>query len=318
MAGARLALVVCTALLVAGMVAAKKVSCHDKKKYPVCSYQQFECPSTCPQSCYVDCDICRPVCDCDKPGAVCQDPRFIGADGITFYFHGKKDKDFCLVTDSNLHINGHFIGKRNDNMRRDFTWVESLGILFGDHQLYVGAIKTATWNDNVDRLALSFNGEPILIPQNQGQVWRSNSGSLTITRLHHTNAVEMEAEGSFKIKAVVVPITQKDSLLHNYAITGDDCFAHLDLSFKFYSLGASVNGVLGQTYAPTYVSKVKMGVPMPVLGGDRQFASSGLFSTDCSVATFTGKGGDADASGSVFGDLSCASGISGRGVVCKR
>ncbi|KAK4340211.1 hypothetical protein RND71_041673 [Anisodus tanguticus] len=51
---------------------------------------------------------------CDKPGAVCQDPRFIGADGITFYFHGK-DKDFCLVSDSNLHINGHFIG---NEMRR--------------------------------------------------------------------------------------------------------------------------------------------------------------------------------------------------------
>ncbi|GKC38148.1 hypothetical protein Tco_1050532 [Tanacetum coccineum] len=72
---------------------------------------------------------------CDMPGAVCQDPRFIGVDGITFYFHGKKDNDFCLVADKNLHINGHFIGKRNKNMGRDFTWVQSIGVLFANHKL---------------------------------------------------------------------------------------------------------------------------------------------------------------------------------------
>lgn len=76
--------------------------------------------------------------DCDRVGAVCQDPRFIGGDGVTFYFHGKKDRDFCLVSDSNLHINGHFIGRRNQDMKRDFTWVQALGILFDTHQLHVG------------------------------------------------------------------------------------------------------------------------------------------------------------------------------------
>ena len=90
---------------------------------------------------------------CDRPGAVCQDPPFIGGDGITFYFHGKKDHDFCLLSDSNLHINAHFIGKRNQNMKRDFAWVQSIAILYDKHQLFIGAQKTATWKDSIDRLA---------------------------------------------------------------------------------------------------------------------------------------------------------------------
>jgi len=256
--------------------------------------------------------------DCNKPGAVCQDPRFIGADGITFYFHGKKDKDFCLVADSNLHINGHFIGKRNHNIGRDFTWVQSLGILFDEHKLYIAALKTATWDDSMDRLALSFDGQAITLPETEGASWQSSTGGITIIRSKATNAVEVEAEGKFKIKAVAVPITEKDSLIHKYGITQEDCFAHLDLSFKLYSLTGEVNGVLGQTYGSNYVSRAKMGVAMPVLGGEKEFSSSSLFATDCAVARFNAKSIEKSSEGAEFVDLNCATGLSGPGVVCKR
>ncbi|GAB4859751.1 hypothetical protein Ancab_011229 [Ancistrocladus abbreviatus] len=298
----------------------KKVRCMNKK-YSSCYFRQFTCPVACSGSCEVDCVTCSPVCNCDKPGAVCQDPRFIGADGITFYFHGKKDHDFCLVSDSNLHINAHFIGKRNANMGRDFTWVQSLGILFDNHQLYIGAKKTATWNDAVDRLALTFDGEPVYLPESLGSRWHSStSPAVTITRSSPTNDVVIEVEGNFRIKAAVVPITQKDSIIHKYGISEEDCFAHLDLSFKFYSLSGDVSGVLGQTYASNYVSRVKMGIQMPVLGGDEEFSSSNLFAADCAVARFVGKSNNASESFE-FDDMNCASGISGRGVtgvVCKR
>ncbi|KAK1559707.1 hypothetical protein Q3G72_017449 [Acer saccharum] len=292
-----------------------RVRCKNKN-YRHCYGMELSCPSGCPDHCEVDCVTCSPVCNCNRPGAVCQDPRFIGGDGITFYFHGKKDQDFCLVSDSNLHINAHFIGRRNVEMRRDFTWVQSLGILFNTHKLSIAALKTSNWDDSVDRLSLSFDEQSISLPDGEGSQWQSNA--ITITRSRETNSVQVEVENVFKIKARVVPITEKDSRTHNYGITQEDCFAHLDLSFKFYGLSENVNGVLGQTYARDYVSRVKMGVVMPVMGGDREFASSTLFATDCAVSRFYGHSGNSTAETSEYEDLNCASGIDGRGIVCKR
>ncbi|XP_006346377.1 uncharacterized protein [Solanum tuberosum] len=297
----------------------KKVKCKSKdKKHSKCYNQEHTCPSTCPGTCKVDCVSCKPVCSCDKPGAVCQDPRFIGSDGITFYFHGKKDKDFCLVSDSNLHINGHFIGKRNENMKRDFTWVQAIGIIYGTHKISIGAQKTATWDDAVDRLYLNFDGETILLPDNEGARWESETGPMTsITRTSDTNEIIIEVENILKITAKVVPITEEESRIHNYGITQDDCFAHLELGFKFLSLSDEVSGVLGQTYRRNYVSRVKMGVLMPVMGGDKEFSASGLFNADCSVTKFqaVNKG---LLNNLELPNLKCSSGMSGRGVVCKR
>ncbi|XP_059650048.1 uncharacterized protein LOC132295781 [Cornus florida] len=301
----------------------KKVKCKNKY-YPKCYDMEHACPNSCPGGCLVDCVSCKPVCKCDMPGAVCQDPRFIGGDGLTFYFHGKKDLDFCLVSDSNLHINAHFIGRRNQNMRRDFTWVQSIGVLFDNHKLFIGAQKTATWDDTVDHLALAFDGEQIVLPQTEGAKWQSEATpNVSITRISDTNTVIVEVEGNFKITTKVVPITEEDSRVHNYGITSDDCFAHLDLSFKFLSLSDEVNGVLGQTYRRDYVSRVKVNVPMPVMGGGRKFASSSLFAADCAVARFDGgynsRWGVSSETGIELLSLSCGSGMDGQGVlVCKR
>ncbi|WCJ17804.1 late embryogenesis abundant protein-related / LEA protein-related [Euphorbia peplus] len=293
------------------------------KYYPQCYNTQHVCPSDCPGECEVDCVTCKPICSCDKPGAVCQDPRFIGGDGLTFYFHGKKDQDFCLVSDPNLHINAHFIGKRNEKMTRDFTWVQSIALLFGKHQLFIGALKTSTWDDSIDRLSLSFDGKPITVAKNEGNSWQysTNSPTISVTRISDTNNVVIEVEGHLKITAKVVPITEEDSRIHNYGITNEDCFAHLDLGFKFYSLSDQVNGVLGQTYNPGYVSRVNMGAKMPVMGGNKEFSTSSLFVTDCAVSRFSDES-VFDKKGSLsefeLPGLTCASGIGGQGVVCKR
>ncbi|XP_019197939.1 PREDICTED: uncharacterized protein LOC109191743 [Ipomoea nil] len=133
-------------------------------------------------------------------------------------------------------------------MKRDFTWVQSLGILFDHHQLFIGAKNTPTWNDADDRLDLAFDGHPVFLADGED-----------------ANAVVIAVEGNFQIKARVVLITEEDSRVHNYGITGEDCFAHLDLSFKFKSLSGEVNDVLGQTYGRKYESRVKMGVAKTVL-----------------------------------------------------
>ncbi|XP_013594641.1 PREDICTED: ESX-1 secretion-associated protein EspI-like [Brassica oleracea var. oleracea] len=294
-----------------------------KKKGSPCYGVEYSCPSACPRSCEVDCVTCKPLCNCDKPGSVCQDPRFIGGDGLTFYFHGKKDSNFCLISDPNLHINAHFIGKRRPGMARDFTWVQSLAVLFGTHRFYVGALKTATWDDSVDRISASLDGNVISLPQLDGATWTSSPGvypQVSVKRVNaDTNNIEVEVEGLLKITARVVSITMEDSRIHGYDVKEDDCLAHLDLGFKFQNLSDNVDGVLGQTYRPNYVSRVKIGVHMPVMGGDREFQTTGLFAPDCSAARFTGNGGrNGGWSKMELPEMSCASGVGGKGVVCKR
>ncbi|XP_010487887.1 PREDICTED: uncharacterized protein LOC104765810 [Camelina sativa] len=295
-----------------------------RKQGSPCYGVEYTCPTACPRSCQVDCVTCKPLCNCDKPGSVCQDPRFIGGDGLTFYFHGKKDSNFCLISDPNLHINAHFIGKRRPGMARDFTWVQSIAMLFGTHRLYVGALKTATWDDSVDRIAVSFDGNVISLPQLDGATWTSSPGvypQVSVKRVNaDTNNLEVEVEGLLKITARVVPITMEDSRIHGYDVKEDDCLAHLDLGFKFQDLSDNVDGVLGQTYRSNYVSRVKIGVHMPVMGGDREFQTSGLFAPDCSAARFTGNEASNGGQSKLLElpEMSCASGVGGKGVVCKR
>ncbi|KAD2804707.1 hypothetical protein E3N88_38084 [Mikania micrantha] len=230
---------------------------------------------------------------CNFPGAVCQDPRFVGGDGVTFYFHGHKDQAFCLLTDPNLHINGHFIGKRNPKLTRDFTWVQSIGILFDNHKLLVGAKKTSTWDDKQDHIYISFDNTPITLDGNY------QNSSLLITRTRPTNGIAIEVQNKFRITANVVPIGEHESRIHGYDIRNDDCFAHLELGFKFYNLSDEVDGVLGQTYRRNYVSKIKMSSNMPVMGDIPKYSSTGIFATDCVVSQF-GHLGKTSVTGEVF------------------
>ncbi|XP_031500265.1 uncharacterized protein LOC116264267 [Nymphaea colorata] len=125
-----------------------------------------------------------------------------------------------------------------------------------------------------------------ILPNIEDAQWTSKASTLTITRSGRTSEIVVKTVNKFKITANVVPIGKEESRIHNYGITDDDCFAHLDLSFWFYTLNGAVNGVLGQTYADNYKTRAKMGVKMSVLGGEREFLSSGLFATDCAVAQF--------------------------------
>jgi hypothetical protein len=227
------------------------------------------------------------VCDL-FPGTSCGDPRFTGGDGNTFYFHGKRDRDFCIVSDANLHINAHFIGNHNTYMKRDFTWVQALGVTFGDgHRLYIGAQKAIEWDEEEDYIQITLDGKPVEIDATKNARWVSKSvPGLSVTRIDTVNTVLVELEGVFSISANAVPITDEDSRVHSYGKTGKDSLVHLDLGFKFHALTKFVDGVLGQTYRPNYVNKVNMTAKMPIMGGMPKYLSTGLFSTDCDVSQY--------------------------------
>lgn len=39
-----------------------------------------------------------------------QGTRITGGDGVVFNFNGRIDRDYCLVTDPNVHVNAHVVG----------------------------------------------------------------------------------------------------------------------------------------------------------------------------------------------------------------
>ncbi|KAM7280721.1 hypothetical protein ACFE04_007855 [Oxalis oulophora] len=84
-------------------------------------------------------------------------------------------------------------------MKRDFTWVQSIAVLFNKHQLFIGALKTFKWDDSVDRLIKSFDGAPVTMAENEGAKWQA--AGFSITRQSRTNNIVVEAEGNFKITA---------------------------------------------------------------------------------------------------------------------
>ncbi|CAM0145947.1 unnamed protein product [Urochloa decumbens] len=272
-----------------------QVSCADEGG-PACF---VGCPKECPNKCLVFCAYCLSFCMCDIfPGTSCGDPRFTGGDGNTFYFHGKKDDNFCIVSDTDLHINAHFIGNHNPDLKRDFTWVQALGVTFfggaASHRLYIGARRAVEWDEEEDHIQITVDGEPIdMMEAVKGARWESTTcDGLSIRRMDSVNTVMVELAGVFSISANAVPITERDDRVHKYGKTEGDSLVHLDLGFHFHNLTSHVDGVLGQTYRPGYVSKVDIKAKMPIMGGAPKYHSSGLFSTDCAVSRFHRTAGD--------------------------
>ncbi|XP_004296206.1 PREDICTED: uncharacterized protein LOC101296556 [Fragaria vesca subsp. vesca] len=173
---------------------------------------------------------------------------------IMFYFHGAKGGNFAIVSDENLHINVQFIGTRPEGRTRDFTWIQAIAIMFDSHTLVIGAKRVFKWDDKVDALMVKWNGESVDIPEYGGAEW-------------------------------VRSIGEKEDR-HHYHIPADDTFAHLETQFTFSNLSDLVEGVLGKTYRPGYVSRVKRGVPMPLMGGEDKYKTPSLFSPLCKVCSF--------------------------------
>lgn len=256
--------------------------------------------------------------DCESTGAACNDPRFIGGDGIMFYFHGKSNQNFALVSDRNIQINAHFIGRRPEGRSRDFTWIKELGILFHSHTFTISANNVTTWTSDADHLLLAHDGTPVELNEGYTSSWSSSDGLVHIDRTSRVNSITLTLPGVVEIMATVVPVTEEDDRIHKYQIRSSDSFAHLEVQFRFEGLSEDVEGVLGQTYRSEYRSPVKKGVPMPVMGGEDKYRTVSVLSSECGKCIFESVGFGKTLPGTTA-TLDC-SGKSGNGygVVCRR
>ncbi|OAY37995.1 uncharacterized protein LOC110626473 [Manihot esculenta] len=272
-----------------------------------CNMKTLVCPAQCPEKkpknnkrkkgCHVDCSSkCEVTCKWRKPncngyGSLCYDPRFVGGDGVMFYFHGAKGGNFAIVSDDNLQINAHFIGTRPQGRTRDFTWVQALSVMFDTHNLVIAAKKVSQWNTNIDALIVKWDGEAINIPNDGEAEWRTNEEEreVIVERTDSFNSLRVRVAGLVEMDIKVRPIGKKENQVHKYQLPDDDAFAHLETQFKFKKLSDLVEGVLGKTYRPDYVSQVKIGVPMPMMGGEDKYETPSLSSPICTACRFKGQ-----------------------------
>ncbi|KAK1309596.1 hypothetical protein QJS10_CPA09g01425 [Acorus calamus] len=148
---------------------------------------------------------------------------------------------------------------------------QALGLAFGPRDTFtVEATKAEKWDENVDHLVFSYNGEPLFIPKGHLSEWKSPNDGLTVERTGRAN--------------------KEDDRIHNYQIPSDDCYTHLEVQFRFSKLSKEVEGVIGRTYRPDFENPAKRGVMVPVVGGEDKYMTSSLVSSDCRACVF-GSGG---------------------------
>ncbi|CDY29835.1 BnaA03g48560D, partial [Brassica napus] len=182
--------------------------------------------------------------------------------------------------------------------------------------------KVATWDSEVDHLRFTIDGQDLVIPEKALFTWYSSDKEIKIERLTQKNSVIVTIKDKAEIMVNVVPVTKEDDRIHNYRLPEDDCFAHLEVQFKFINLSSKVDGILGRTYRPDFKNPAKPGVAMPVVGGEDSFRTSSLLSHDCKTCLFSGE--LAIDSGSVkvkneYTLLDCTRGASsGYGIVCRK
>lgn len=239
--------------------------------------------------------------NCNGYGSLCYDPRFVGGDGVMFYFHGAKGGDFAIVSDENLHINAHFIGTRPQGRKRDFTWVQALSVMFDTHTLVISAKKVSQWDDSFEALNVEWDGESVTVPTDGEAEWRARGveRQVVVERTDEFNSVRVTVGGLLEMDVKIRPIGKEENRVHKYEIPSDDAFAHLETQFKFSNLSDLVEGVLGKTYRPGYVSPVKIGVPMPMMGGEDKYQTSSLYSTVCNACSFKRPAGSSTTDGGI-------------------
>ncbi|CAN7033107.1 hypothetical protein BRARA_H01519 [Brassica rapa] len=314
---------------------AKSQGVYCSNPYQLCFQKYILCPAECPSTgaaatnnkvCYVDCRniLCTSECrraslNCNRPGPACNDPRLIAGDENVVYFYGKSKEHFSLVSDPDLQINARFTGHRPAGRSRDFTWVQALGFLFNSQKFSLEATKVATWDDSIDHLRFSFDGQDLIIPEEILSTWYSPKKDIKIRRATKMNSVTVTIKDKAEIMVNVVPVTKKDDRIQSYKVPSDDCLAHLEVQFRFLNLSPRVDGILGCTSRPGFQNQAKSGAAMPVVGGEDKFRTSSLLSHDCRTCIFTGLSSSIKwETGHAVLDLDCTRGASsGYGIICR-
>ncbi|KAF6163205.1 hypothetical protein GIB67_025069 [Kingdonia uniflora] len=175
--------------------------------------------------------------------------------------------------------------------------------MFNSHAFTLEAKHVAKWDNEVDQLQFSYNGEALEIPEGHLSEWKSPKLDLIVERTSNKNSVTVTLPEVAEISINVVPVTEQDD------------------KFRFFGISPEVEGVLGRTYRPAFKNPAKPGVAMAVVGGEDKYRTTSLISSDCTSCKISPAGAVKKDNSLVmdYGTLDCSRGINGgNGLVCKK
>jgi len=144
--------------------------------------------------------------------------------------------------------------------------------MFDTHTLVITGNRLSHRDDKVDCLIVKWDDELVNIPTYGEAKWRANGEErqVVMERTNETNSVTVTISGLVELDIHFFQLDRTCTKVHNYQLPTDYSFSHLETQLWFEKSIDNFEGVLGQTYRPGYVSPVKRGVPMPIMGGEHQ------------------------------------------------
>ncbi|CAI5535202.1 unnamed protein product [Closterium sp. Naga37s-1] len=234
------------------------------------------------------------------------DPHFSGADGSHFDFSGKPNRNYAIVSDLHLQVNGYFGGRYTawGSRLKALTWIRDVSVMHGHHTVVLEARKGAEFDYNEGYLArVLVDGKPVQVkaPGTSLTLWEGATLTWVYARQQngddYVDVFDLAVDGVATIRLTLRPEVETWR-------TPKDGTVHFGLEVLDAHFSPAVHGVLGQTYRQDFAGRLAeqklewsdllqvMAVPGDnaegfLYGGVDDYQVSGLLKSDCKMCTFT-------------------------------
>ncbi|CAI5507815.1 unnamed protein product [Closterium sp. Naga37s-1] len=187
------------------------------------------------------------------------DPHFTGADGSHFDFSGRPNRNYALISDAHVQVNAFFGGRYGvwAKHAKALTWIRSLAVMTGHHLLILDARRgaSAEYGDGyLARMVVDGKVRELDTPGTSVQLWpgaelawvvggkRDGNDLIDVYELRVANVVTLRVTLRPEIAAMR---------------TATDGTVHMSIGVDWASLSPSVHGVLGQTFRPDFIGRLR-------------------------------------------------------------
>ncbi|CAM6065210.1 unnamed protein product [Sphagnum tenellum] len=212
-------------------------------------------------------------------GRIIGDPHFFGKHGERFDFHGRSNRDYCVLTDKDLQINMHLFR----GVRKGSTFISMIGMLFKEDAILINAQSNANATQFSHTWTVHINDVELQDTQHQ----MTTSSGVSVIR--YPTSVEVAVIGFVRINMNIVRATSRS---HGSRAN------YINFEMTEVKVSPSVHGVLGQTYQETNRTYQKLheahgkkpirATVTLVDGVETDYITSGILASDCKFSSFEG------------------------------